>query len=610
MSEEKKEEKIDRRKYIKYVGAGAVVAAAAAAIGYGISELTKPPPTPTTVVTTVPAPTTIVTTAVKPTTVVTTVPTTVVTTVPTTEIVTTTPKVPQILKIGWRTDIESLDPWKAMGRNGIVYTMIQEPLLSLDVDYTKTPPVQLHPCLAESVEVREEGKIWRIHLRRGVKFHCGESLTANAVKFTIDRYMNPEKPGVSIGEVKMVKYPLPEPIDDYTIDIELNYPYTIFDQRLSWFSFGITCPKCVKEYGDLYGIKAVCGTGPFKFNESKGWGEWKVNDYLKIVKNEEYWGGPKELNWGKPPILDALIWRVIPEDSTRLSAYNAGEIDFIWDVPSQAIDSLERDPNTNLLKIASNRTTYWTFRCDKPPTNDVKFRYALAYAIDRESIAKNILGALGTKAVSFIAPGVVGFKEISLPEYNPDKAKSLLAELGWKPGPDGTLRKDGQVLKLKLIGWGGRDPKNKEVTEATAAMLRDIGIDASAEVPEMAQYAAIARDPKSDHDMAQWGWGPIQHIAYFTDNYAHSRNVPPAGYNVAWYSNPEFDKIDEEAVGKTGEEAYALYWQCLDILAKDLPFLPMCHINIIRALKKYVKGFVLHPSDWWSYHFLKVYIEK
>jgi peptide/nickel transport system substrate-binding protein len=206
-------------------------------------------------------------------------------------------------------------------------------------------------------------------------------------------------------------------------------------------------------------------------------------------------------------------------------------------------------------------------------------------------------------ALGVLAPGVFGYKDMQLDRVYPfdrAKAKALLSQAGWTPGPDGILQKGGQRLSLSWLAARGRYPKDGEITEAIQAMFKEIGVEAKVQVLEWAAVFTQFRGNPLNHHMFTLGWVTSNADADYS-LYAlfHSKQVPPAGWNTSRYSNARVDALVEQARRSLNQsEREKLYFEVQDILAKEMVWIPVYTTKEIIATKASVKGFTIHPVEY------------
>lgn len=410
------------------------------------------------------------------------------------------------LIVGRGGDTVSLDAGVVTdGESARVINEIAEGLTKMEG--TSTRPI---PWLAESWET-EDSQTWTFHLRQGVTFHDGTPFNAEAVKWNFDRIRDPENEwrfgrtfeyytqefgdALPITEVNVV--------DEYTVEIVLGSPSAVLLNKLALaFAFGMNSPTAVQEQGDRYGTPAgtAVGTGPFKFVE------WIPDDRVVAERNEEWWGeGPK---------LDRIIWRSIPDNSARFAELQAGTIHQA-DVAQTDLPMAAEDANLTLYTTPSTSTGYISFQQCIEPFDKLEVRQAIAHAVNWEALIPAFYGDFGELAGSFQPPAILGSNpNIVAHEYNPDKAKELLAAAGL---PDGFETEFWYIPVIR-----GYFPDSKAIGEAIAADLAKVGIKTSLMTEDWGAYLEDRNLGKFPMWMLGWGsdnGDPDNYIGY---HFAHA----------------------------------------------------------------------------------------
>lgn len=452
---------------------------------------------------------------------------------------------------------------------------------------------EINPGLATKWTVSPDGLTYTFELREGVKFHDGTDFNAEAVKFNFDRWMNgsedkfpyyasmfggfKDDEGHVIKEVKV--------LEDYKIEITLKRPQAPFLKNLAMSPFGIASPAAIEKYGEKFTENPV-GTGPFKFVE------WKRNDKVVIEKNEDYWqeGLPK---------LDKVVFRSIPENSARLNALKAGDIDLADGINPSDVESINADPNLQIFERPSMNVGYLGFTTTREPFNNPKVRQALNHAIDRQAIIDAFFGGQAIPAKNPMPPVIGGYNDDIQPyEFDLEKAKKLLAEAGY---PDG--------FEMEL--WAMPVPRpympdGQKVAEAIQANFAKIGVKAKIVTYEWATYLEKARNGEADAFLLGWTGdnGDADNFLYVLldkDNIGSN--------NYTYYSNDELHEILIKAQTETDKDKRAeMYKKAQEIIHKDAPMAPLAHSTPILAGAADIKGFAPHPTG--SDLLAEVYFEE
>jgi peptide/nickel transport system substrate-binding protein len=401
---------------------------------------------------------------------------------------------------------------------------------------------------------------WKIYLRKGVRFHNGEPFTSEAVKVTIEKYLSPD--------LKTPQYnPWKDNIDNIVI---VNDHCLVIKTKkkvrpmLNWFvMLNIISPRANKELGDQLAVKAI-GTGPYRFVE------YVPNDRLVVEANPDY--------WGDSPKLKRIIFRAIPEDSARLAALEAGEIDMMTEVSPDHIQAIERNPNLQVSSTPCVRVLFARFRQNRKPFDDVKVRQAVNYALNKVALNEYLLRGTGAVARGPTHPLLMGFNDKLVPySYDMAKAKKLLTEAGYPNGIDVTFS-----------STYGRYIKDKEIAEAMVGQLQEAGIRCKYTPLEMGSFAS--QDLFGDtHDMYQMAfggilWDPELPLSFFR--------------NVMKYDNPTYREAIE--LGRTSQdpqEYESAYKKAEEIMWDDAAMAWTLYLPQIIALHKKVMGFKPRPDE-------------
>ena len=266
---------------------------------------------------------------------------------------------------------------------------------------------------------------WEFKLRKGVKFHNGEDFNAAAVKFVLERMADPKlklRQTVFQGVIDRV-----DVVDDTTARIVTKKPYPVMDAMLCIYGQVIP-PKYFQEKGPVHFATHPVGTGPYKFVS------WAKDDQLVLQANENYWRGA--------PKIKKVIFRPIPEATTRVAGLQTQELDIIVNIPPHLMRLMDWKGRSFVSKVPSVRVIFMAFDNTKGgPVADKRARQAIAQAIDMETIIKKVLEGNGLLLGSPLTKYHFGYDPTIKPYlYNPEKAKKLLAEVGYAKGFDFVLQ--------------------------------------------------------------------------------------------------------------------------------------------------------------------------
>ncbi|MCM3717598.1 glutathione ABC transporter substrate-binding protein [Fictibacillus phosphorivorans] len=423
---------------------------------------------------------------------------------------------------------------------------------------------EIVPHLAESYENPDENT-WVIKLKKDIKFHDGTPFNAEAVKYTFDKLKDPATAAPRASLLEPVSSI--EVQDEHTVVLKTEKPYGPMLAALTHSNAAIVSPTADKKQ-DL--MKDPVGTGPFKFSE-------KVNgDDIVLVKNEDY--------WQKPAKLDKITFTVVPEVSTAISMLQTGKVQLIDGLAPELMPRLEKIKNVETQKVDGTPVYYLAFNMERALMNDLKFRQAVAHAINREGYLKKLNG-LGVYSNTFIGPEVFGHPEEEKgPKYDQAKAKELVKA-------NGLEQKEVKMLVPNTASY-------MNMAEVIQAQLKEAGIPVKIETLEWGTYLDVSK--KGDFDITIAGWSNVTGDgSELLFPRLHSANIDAT--NLSRYKDAELDKLIEQSRSVVDQE------QRKEILTKadeyvmtQLPVLPIYHGIASAAYDKSVKGFTMEPTGQWS----------
>jgi ABC-type transport system substrate-binding protein len=445
--------------------------------------------------------------------------------------------------------------------------------------------MQIVPQLATEWSTSRDGLTWTFRLRRNVTFHDGTPFNADAVVFHVQRQIDPQ--------VNRSNRPLWDPIsgvrktDDFTVEITTAKPYGALLNTLAHGSGGVVSPTAVRRLGDGF-ARAPVGAGPYAFERLD------TGTELVVRRNDNYWGGR--------PAYSRIVLRHVPDPTTRIALLQSGQADVINAIPPENVAQLQGNPNIEILTRPALRTFGFAFNLNRRYFQDVKVRHAFNYAVNRGPVIKAIFKDYATPIDSPLSPFTSGYSPVSAWPFDLDRARQLLNEAGWRPGPDGVLRKDGQAFEIVVLTPISMMPKDIEVTQAFQNFLRVIGVRATINRVEPAAFWDFLRVPpdRIQWDMVLFGFNPSNgdggyHLAsLFESNPA--RTGPPKVWNFTWYSNPEVDRLLNTAdVTVDQARRKELLAQAARIVWNDAPYVWLYAENVIAAKRKDVKNVEVLP---------------
>ena len=464
-------------------------------------------------------------------------------------------------------DVTSLDPHQGKETPAVqVNTQIFDTLVTVDPETN-----EVVPQIAESWEQTDD-QTYVFKIREGIKFHDGSDLTAEDVKFSLDRARNSAAVSYIVNFIEEVTVD-----DDHTVTVKTTAPYAPTLRNLA-IPFAAIVPKAVVEADENAFIQNPVGSGPYKFVE------WNHGDHVTLNAFDDYYAGKPE--------TENLIMKVIPETSQRTIALETGEVDLAYDLAVNDIPKVNSDDKLTVYEIPSLTCWYVSMNMNKKPFDNPKVREAMSMAIDRQTIIDTINAGSGQTADAIIAPAVFGYYSTGVKEYNPTKAKELLAEAGYPNGFSTTL-------------WVNDNQSRIEMCQAMQAMLLEVGVQCNLEVLEFGSF--ISRTTAGDHDLAYFGWTTSSGDAdYSYYSLEHSTQQGAAG-NRSFLADPDVDKLIEEARSNTNEEERKELYKELAIKLDEINNnIPVYYSSINVGANKKVEGFVMDANGYHSLEKVKV----
>lgn len=460
-------------------------------------------------------------------------------------------------------DANNYDPQRVGTRAGTeVIAMLSDSLVAIAPDM-KT----IEPGLAESWSVSPDGLVYTFNLRKDVKFCDGRPMTSDDVVYTLKRWLDPETKSPTrsrAGDVKEVVA-----VDPYTVRYVLNKPFSelLYQQALAFAA--IVDRNSVEKLGADFGVTGFNGVGPFC------WESWKVRNELVLKRNENYVWGPRQYDNHGPAKVQKIIWRVVPEDNTRIAALETGQGDISYVMPFWAADRLRKSPRIAVAKAPSfGWTAFIGIKVNREQMTDPRVRRAMLLAVDQKALAETIWAGEAEPAYTYIAPGILDHDpglEARAVKFNKVEASRLLDEAGWKRIGNGMRMKDGK--KLAPIMYGQATTMWRTVLEAVQGQLRDVGIDMQLQLFEPA--AAITKMRTQEYDLY------ALYSAYVTagdalDLYFRSTNVPSP--NRMNWKDAETDALLDQAQAALDDAArFAAYSKLQGRLYDATVWIPLVH---------------------------------
>ena len=474
------------------------------------------------------------------------------------------------IKVAYDADPVSLDPHEQLSGGTLQLShMTFDPL----VRWTKD--LQFEPRLATSW-TQVHPTTTRFNLRKGVKFHSGNEMTATDVKWTFDRLQtSPDFKGIFNAFESLTV------VDDYTIDLKTKEPFPLVLHTVTYifpmdskFYSGMDAEGndkgAIVKHGNSFASRNISGTGPYVVTSRE--------QGVKMVfeRFADYWDTASKGN------VDKITLTPIKEDPTRVAALLAGDIDFAAPIPPTDLARVAADDATNLITMPGTRIiTFQMNQNRNEALKNAKVRLAIDYAINNAGIVDRIMKGFGTTAGQASPAGYLGYDPALKPRYDLDKAKALMAEAGYADG-----------FELSMMAPNNRYVNDDKIAQAVASMLSKINIKVDLKTMPKAQYW-----PKFDEraaDMMMIGWhSDTEDSANFHQFLSACPNADTGDgqYNSGNYCNPEADKLMAMANGEVDPAKRAVALQKLEgILYNEAAFIPLHWQNLAWGVRKGVNA--------------------
>jgi len=437
----------------------------------------------------------------------------------------------------------------------------------------------IHPMLAKTWDISADGKTYTFHLRTDAMFHDGSPVTAAAVKYSFIRAIDVGKSAAGIfdGIVNKDSFQV---VDDHTITIHLLKPYAGFLKALGTVYASVINPKLQEHYsgkdlGQAYIADHEMGSGPYTLKS------WDRGHQMVLAANNTYWGG-------KPTMQTVNIF-ITPEPSTARLMLEKGQLDALEPnmISPDVVTKMQGESGIKIHTAPGFQINDIVMNTTKAPFTNKIVRQAIAYAIDYNSIIKNVYGGNAFRINGIVPKGMFGYDpNVSQYDYNPTKAKALLQQAGIKPGT--TIEMDIST--------------NNDIVSNTAVLvqadLQAVGLNIK--IKQMAWPTFISDVTSGQDQMAMAGWtpdyaDPDDNLWYFADS-----AMKGPGFNLAYYDNPQVDKLLLQGRTSTDPaERTKIYNQIQEIMAADEPYIFLAQVQVVEPARSWVNGLTINPMNTW-----------
>lgn len=470
--------------------------------------------------------------------------------------------------------VGNLNPFEYLPSQFITQDMVYDGL----VQYGEGGKIE--PMLAESWTISEDGKIYTFKLRKDVKFSDGSQFTSKNIVKNFDSIFSKENKDNHTWFAFTNHLESYKAIDEYTFEIKLDTAYTatLYDLamiRPIRFLGDAGFPDNGENAGKK--IKKPIGTGAWVLKEHKN------NEYAVFVRNEHY--------WGKKPLVDEVVIKVIPDSETLALQFEAGDIDLIYGNGLISLDRFNNYKQDSKYTTATSEpmsTRMLLLNTKSSILNDLNIRKALSHAIDKESVAKNIFGGIEKTADTIFAPNVPN-TDVKLEKYNFDlaQAEKLLEENGWKKGSDGIREKNGEKLIISFPYIASK-VTDKNVAEYVQGEWKKIGIDVKLNAMEEKAYWSNAATGNYDIMLNfSWGapWDPHAFLTAMADNSSENEN-PDYEAQLGLPMKTEIDKtINALLVEPNETKLKEMYSYVLTTLHEQAVYIPITYQSLLSVYR-------------------------
>jgi peptide/nickel transport system substrate-binding protein len=454
------------------------------------------------------------------------------------------------------------------------------------------------PLLAEEVPTMDNGGVrlrsdggmdvtWR--LRPDIRWHDGQPLTSDDVKFTVDAINSPSyNPESTDGFDRISSVDTPDALTAIVHYKEVYAPYDI------QFIRGLL-PRHVLQGRDIdraqdYNRNPL-GTGPYHVVE------WRAGEHILLERVDRYWRGE-----GLPRIR-RLLFKFVQNTNTRINQLKSGEVHVVALVPWDKYGEVAAVPSIAVRKTPGNAYEHVTLNERQfEPFADVRVRRALVHALDRELYARTILGGLAPVTHGPIQPVSWAYSDrVAHYAFDPERARALLDEAGWRVQPDGIRARGGRRLAFTLITQAGYAIR-ENIAQAIERQLRDVGVDVRVELQDGTAISAIWFEGRFE---AMLHWWQMPSDPELTTFFAADR-TPPAGRNINYYRNDSLTQLlyaSDRTIDRA--ERRRLLERAQAILGEEAPEIPLYNVTRLDAVPASLRGFKGNPTNtgiFWNVH--------
>jgi peptide/nickel transport system substrate-binding protein len=466
--------------------------------------------------------------------------------------------------------------------------MIYDNLVSVDPNYQYVPG-----GLAKGWDVSDDGTVVTFYLKEGVTFHDGSDFNAGVLKWWFEEMVKEDGAVAymynSITEIEV--------IDDYTVALHFDAPFPALFYYLSGLWGLVMSQEQYESLGPDEYASNPSGTGPFMLEE------WVMNERLVLVKNPDYNWAAEWTGHEGPANVDKIIYRIIPEDATRLIELEAGDTHLVFEAPWREVATYQDDPDYQVVQVPDATIWFIGMHVDAPIVADLRTRQAIGHAIDRDLIQETLYVGLGRATGTYVAHELPSDQGVTAPLYDPAAAADLLAEAGWVMGDDGVLVAEtvegvDAGTRFEVEYWTYNDDEAGRLAEATQSMLGDVGIKANImpmDKPtydtQLEAYGEYLEGGGNSIILRRYTWDGLDILPWFHD----SGYIPYPNY--LGVNDPELDQmwVDCEKVATWDERDDCFRVSHQMLIDRWYPWAPFYQRPMLVFARSTVKNFELIP---------------
>lgn len=503
-----------------------------------------------------------------------------------------------VLHFGNYTEPQTIDPHVS---TGVPESRIQEALMEGLV--LKNPAtLEMEPAMAESWELSPDGRVYRFHLRPDARWSDGKPLTAEDFRWSWWRALQP-----AMGnEYAYMLFPLKNAedylggkitdfsqvgvrvIDPHTLEVELSSPTPYFLQMLSHHSYFPVPRHVIEKFGAATDrFSRWTRPGNFVGNGAFVLKEWKLNKLVRVEKNPQYWDAAHVR-------LNAVVFYPTENIVTEERLYRSGQLHYTADIPIDKV-SYYKERHPDQLRLEPYLGTYfYTFNVKRPGLSDVRVRRALSLAVDRKALIAAVTNGVNEPAYAMVPPGTLGYQPPKVFDFDPERARQLLAEAGY-PG--------GRGLPPLEILYNTHELHRKIAVALQQMWKKNLNIDVTMINQEWKVYLDTREN--MDYTISRYAWiGDYVDPNSFLDMW-----ITGGGNNKSGWSNAEYDDLILRKIPamKTQEERFAGFRRAETILMQEMPVMPLYTYATKHLVSPSVKG--LEPNILDYHSFKHVYLE-